>query len=376
MTELDAIVLGDLVRQRRGDQGHDSHRILRHGALLDAACADVVQKQDAHLVTGDQLIAAVRALHGNADTVRVRIRRQHQVSADFLGKGKALLKSSEDLGVRIRAGGKVAVRILLLRNNGDVRDAHVLQDPGDRYQAGAVQRRIDQLQAGVLRETRTDLAGFNGLIQGFLAVFADELDETLVNAFRKAHVLRAGEDIGLLDGIVNDCCGIVRHLAAVRSVSLVAIVLCRVVGRRDHDACVALIITGCKGKCRDRHQLVVDADVDAVCSEDACSVTREIPALQTAVIADSDGLGPALGLDPVSDTLGCLTDDPDVHAVRTCAECAAKTRRTELQSDGEAFLDLVVIPLDVTKLLVQVKINQICRKPALIIILIHVFPPF
>ena len=56
-----------------GHQGLDGHGIGGHGALLDAALADVIQQQHAHLVAGNQLIASVGAADGDAHPIRVGV---------------------------------------------------------------------------------------------------------------------------------------------------------------------------------------------------------------------------------------------------------------------------------------------------------------
>ncbi len=231
----------------------------------------------------------------------------------------------------------------MIGNDGDVGDAHILEDTGDRDETCSVQRRVDQLEACGLAETRADLARFDCFIQSILAVLADEFDEALFHAFCEGHVFGTGQDIGLLDGVIDDCGCVICHLAAIGAVSLEAVVFCRVVRRCDHDTCVAVIIAGCEAQSRNGHQLVVDADLDAVCSQNACRVTCEVPAFETAVIADSYGLVAALGLDPLCNTLCSLTDYPDVHTVCACAESAAKTCGTEGQRDRKALFDGIVV---------------------------------
>ena len=359
------------VRERRGDDGLAGDRFLGHGALLDRAGADVVEEQDAHLVAGDELIGAVRALHGDADAVGVGVRGEEQVRADFLREVDAHFHGGVDLGVRVRAGGEVAVRVLLLRNDGDVGDADVLQNGGDRDEAGAVQRGVDEFQAGVFRKTRADLMGLDRVEEGSLAAVADELDEALGNACREGDVLRAGEDVGLLDAVIDDGDRVIGHLTAVGTVRFVAVVLGGVVGRGDHDARVAVVVAGGEAQRRDRVQGVVDADFDAVGGEDAGSSFREVPALETGVIGDGDRLRAALGLDPVGDALGGLADDPDVHAVGAGAQRAAKARGTELERDGEAVRNGVFIALDLQQFGLEVEVLELGFQPAFIFIHVH-----
>ena len=345
--------------------------VLGHCALLDAARADVVEQQSAHLIAGDQLVGAVRALHGDTDAVCIGIGCQHKVCADFLGQIQALFKSSEDLGVGIRAGGEIAVGIFLLGNDGNIGNAHILQDAGDGDKSCAVERGIDELEACGLAETRADLARLDRLIQSFLAVVADEFDEAFFHALCKGNIFGAGQDVGLLDCVIDHCGGIVCHLAAVGAVGLEAVVLCGVVGGGDHNTRVAVVVAGREAQSRDGHQLVIDTDIDAVCSQNACGVAREVPALQTAVIADGDSLIAALGLDPFCYTLCRLADYPDIHAVCACAEGAAETCGTEGQRDGKALFDGIVISCNVLQLGLEVTVNQISFQPAFVLILIH-----
>ena len=144
----------------------------------------------------------------------------------------------------------------------------------------------------------------------------------------------------------------------------------------DHDTCVAVVVTCRKAQRRNGHKLVIDADVDSVCSKNACGVTREIPALETAVIADRDGLCAALCEHPAGDALCCLADNPDVHTVCACAECAAKTGSTERKSDRKTLFNGFIITLDVCEFRVQVRVDEIRGEPALVIIKIHSFSPF
>src|SRR5699024_11212052 len=145
-----------------------------------------------------------------------------------------------------------------------------------------------------------------------------------LHALGKGDVLCAGEHVGLLDLVVDDGGGVIGHLAAVGAVCLVAVVLGGVVGRGDHDARVAVVVPGGEAQGRHRHQGVVDADLDAVGSQDAGGRLGKDVALDAAVVADGDGLAAALGLDPVGQPLGCLTDDVDIHAVGAGAQHAAQ----------------------------------------------------
>ena len=125
MAKLHAVMLCNRIRQRSGYQAHHRHGLSGHGSLLNSSCADVIQKQYAHLITGNQLIAAVRALHGDTDTVCIRVGGKHQICLRRLGKLQTILKRLKDLRIRVRAGGEVTAGIFLLGNDGHVRNAHV-----------------------------------------------------------------------------------------------------------------------------------------------------------------------------------------------------------------------------------------------------------
>ena len=184
LSELHSVMLRHQIGQRRGNDGLDRNRFLRHGSLLDPARADIVEKKDAHLIAGDQLVGTVRAFHGDTDTVRVRVGRKHQIRSGLLRQFQAFLQGSENLRIRVGTGGEISVRILLFRNDRDVFDSDILQDSGNRYQAGAVERGINQLQAGGPAQARAHLARLDGRIQGVLAVIPHKLDQALLHAFR------------------------------------------------------------------------------------------------------------------------------------------------------------------------------------------------
>src|SRR5699024_7108667 len=150
-----------------------------------------------------------------------------------------------------------------------------------------------------------------------------------------------------------------------------AVVLGGVVGRGDHDARVAVVVPGGKAQGRHRHQGVVNADLDAVGSQHAGGRLGKDVALDAAVVADGDGLGAALGLDPVGQALGGLTDDVDIHAVGAGAQHAAQAGGAELHCNSKAVLDLCIVPLDLCQLGLEIGVLQVGRHPALVFIQIH-----
>ena len=364
-------MLGHSVRQRGGHDGLAHDGILGHGALLDAARADVVQQQHANLVAGEQLIAAVLALDGDAHTVGIRVGGQHQVGAGGFRQFQTKAQRLENFGVGIRAGGEVAVRVLLLGNDGHIVNADVRQNVGDGHQTGAVQRAVHQLETGGLADAGTDGAGLDGLVQSVDAVIAHILYEAGGNTLLKGHDLGAGEDVGLLNLGVDDVSGLIGHLAAIGAVRLVAVVLGGVVGRGDHDARVAVVVAGGKAQRRDRHERLVDAHMYTVGGQHLGGGLGEHIALDAAVIADGNGLGAALGLDPVGEALRGLTHHVHVHAVGARADDAAQTCGAEFERHGETILNGGIIALDAFQLGFEIRVGQIGGQPTFVHFLIH-----
>ena len=199
------------------------------------------------------------------------------------------------------------------------------------------------------------------------------MDQALLHAFREGHILRSGENVGLLDLCVYDSGSVVCHLAAVRAVRLISVIFRRVMGSCDHNARVAVIITGGKGKRRNRHQGIVDPYLDSICRQNACRVLCKYIALDTAVITDSHSLCAALCLYPVGKALRSLAHNIDIHTVGSCSQHAAETCGSEFQGNSETFFDLIVISADPGQLRFQIRIFQICFQPAFIIFLIHFY---
>ena len=246
-----------------------------------------------------------------------------------------------------------------------------MQNMGDRNQAGAVQRAVNQLQAGGLADTGTDGTGFDCFVQGVDAVIANVFDDALFQPLGKRHGFGARQDVGLLDFGVHDVSGLIGHLAAIGAVGLIAVVLGRVVGCRYHDTGVAVIIPGSKAQCGNRHQGAVNAHLYAVGGQNFGSSLGKHIALDAAVIADGNGLGAALGLDPVGKALGSLAHNIHVHAVGTGTDHTAQTGSAELKGNGKTILNGSVIVLNRFQLRLQVGVIQVGSKPTAVHFFIH-----
>ena len=141
----------------------------------------------------------------------------------------------------------------------------------------------------------------------------------------------------------------------------------------DHDTGVALIVAGGKAQRRYRHQCIINTDFDPVGGQNTGCVLGKIPAFQTAVIGNRDGLGASLGLDPVCDSLCCLTHDPYIHTVGACAKSAAQAGGTEFQRDGKTVLNGTFVSFNALKFRLQIKIFQFRFHPTFVFLHIHSF---
>ena len=245
-----------------------------------------------------------------------------------------------------------------------------------RDKASPVERGVDQLQPGGLCKAGAHLPCLNCFIEGLFAVISDEADQTLFHAFRKRNAFGTRQHVRLLNLAVNNGSGIVRHLAAVRAVGLVAVVLCRVVRSRYHDAGVALIISCREGKRWNGHQGVIDSYVDAIGGQHACGFLGKDIALQPAVIGNGNRLAAALCEYPVGKALGCLAHYPDVHPVGACTECSAQTGGTELQGNRKTVFNLILIVPDFQQLRQKIGILQVMGQPAFVFFSDHHLSPF
>lgn len=156
-----------------------------------------------------------------------------------------------------------------------------------------------------------------------------------------------------------------------RCIDLITVVLAGVVRSRDHDTRRGVQIAGRKRHSRHRHQDGPDIDLDAIGREHSGGHFCKHIALDAAVIADGNGLGAALGLDPVGKALGSLAHNIHVHAVGTGADHTAQTGSAELKGNGKTILNGSVIVLNRFQLRLQVGVIQVGSKPTAVHFFIH-----
>ena len=346
INDLHAESLCDRLDKVCGNDCLDNDRILRHGTELCALLADILKEHCTDLIAGEQCIAAVSVRHGNADSVAVRIGCEQQVRLDLIAETQAAFKGLTDLRIRIGACGEVAVRQLLLLDDGDILDADALEDLANRLIARAVERSIDDLQVALRANIGMDALCEHVFIEIFDDILPDIGDHAGLDGFLKIAGFYIIEHIQRIDLADDSICDIQRDLAAVGAVGLIAVVLCRIVAGRHHDTRRAAQCTDRKGEHRGRHQLGVDMHLDAVCSEHGSGSLCECIGLDTAVVGDCDARCLKGLLDIISKALRCAANGIDIHSVGTGAEYAAETARSECEILIEALTDCFVVAAD------------------------------
>ena len=301
---------------------------MRHSARRDAAAADEIKQDDTHLVAGDQAIAAFAVGDGGAAAVAVRVGADQDVGLDFVAEFEALLHRLADLGVWIRAGREMAVRVLLLGHDGHVLDAELPGQHPHTLESGAVERRIDELQ---LRDARAiaDALGVDGIDEFFKDCVRDIRDRPGGEGRVKVRTLRRREEVQLFDHLQNDVCGLRRDLAAVRTIDLIAVVLRGIVAGGDADADAAVQLAHSKAQRRNRLEPGIEMCGDAVCGEDRRGLARKHVGADAAVVGNGGTLRQLRAVQIVGNGLCGAADDIDVHAVRARAKDAAQTGGAE-----------------------------------------------
>ena len=128
-----------------------------------------------------------------------------------------------------------------------------------------------------------------------------------------------------------------------RCIDLITVVLAGVVRSRDHDTRRGVQIAGRKRHSRHRHQDGPDVDPDAIGREHSGGHFCKHIALDTAVVTDGHRRLGKILFQIISQTLRCLCNDIDVHAVGASADDAAQTARTKGKVTIERVLDFGII---------------------------------
>ncbi len=129
-----------------GYNGLDDAAVLRKRPHRLPRAQIIMNQKGSGLISGQGHIFPPPVFHHNANPVTVRIRSNDQIRSLFLCHGNGQGEHFVVLRIWILHSGKVGIRLLLLRNNGDVLKAQFLQHTSDRFVACTVNRCIDHLQ--------------------------------------------------------------------------------------------------------------------------------------------------------------------------------------------------------------------------------------
>lgn len=100
---------GDLFCHIGCDNRFDHHGCLGHLPVLQTLGTDIIQEQNAGLISGKQPVLAFGVAHSNAHTVAVRVCCQQQLRLILLCAADSKLQRLPNLRIRIRAGLESAV---------------------------------------------------------------------------------------------------------------------------------------------------------------------------------------------------------------------------------------------------------------------------
>ena len=276
---------------------------------------------------------------------------------NLLAEIDALLHSLTDLGVRIRAGREIAVRLLLLGNNRDIGDASALKNRGNGDKARTVERRVDKLKrsAGNFLDRKVrHAASEDGLVITLETGVVNPLDKALLNSLIEVHRLHAGKRIGLGDSLRNCIGGLTGDLAAVGAIGLIAVIRRRIMASGHANTTGALKVADGPGKRRHGRNLRIHESSHAVCCKNGSRRLNEQLTFIAAIASDGDRRMLEGRIEVVSESLGRTTDRIDIHTVSARTDSAAKASSTEGEILEESVGDGVLITL----LLHRVKLSE------------------
>ena len=354
-----------------GNDGFEHRRMCRHGVRQLLCGDDVIGEQHTDLVAGQGDILAGLVLEDDAGAVGVRVGADDQINIVLLcqldGERKAFLV----LRIRVLNGREVAVDLHLLRLTDNVLVAQAAQDLGNQTVAGTVERRVHQLELiGNLLYAVRIYRNLNNLAEvSLVGLLRQNTDQTVFDGLIVVCSFYTGEDIGLCHFVGNHVCLGRRKLCAVLPVNLVAVVLLRVVGSRDVDACDAAVVTDSEGQLRGRTQLIEQQRLDAVCGHDARRLLGELGREMAGVVCNGNTAvhcGLTIRYDQVCQTLCSLTDGKAVHAVEADAQYTAQTGRAERQRRKETAFDLFLIICNSSQLGMLVRREGRAVQPTLV----------
>ena len=304
----------------------NSYLILGFLATLFSHGKEPVHKQDTHLVTGKQHVIAVMR-DCSTHTVCIWVSCNQEIWLYLVSKLEAQLKCLTELWIWIGACGEVSVWLCLLWDNINVIDANLLEDARDTLHTCTVERRVHNLVAvGSLKSWNRDtLDSLDEVVQN---LFWSPNDQALLQALFKVHRLDV-KRIDACDVCRNLSRCLIRNLAAVIVVYLIAVIRRRVVACGKHDTCGSLEVADGKRERWDRLNTWVDIYTDAIsCQNTSCNLL-EILTLKARIPCKSHGRILIVSVEVICKTLSCLSNNVDIHAVGANANGATKTSGTK-----------------------------------------------
>ncbi len=230
------------------------------------------------------------------------------------------------------------VRLFLLGDDGHVLDAEAVGETLDAFQAGTVQRGVDELQL-INAGTVADVAFVKRVHVVVKALFGNIRDRAVSQTRVEVLVFHTVKDVDLADFVQNRVGHFQADLAAVRSVDLVAVVFGRIVGGGDADANAAVMVAGRPAEERDRLKAGIQHHFDAVRGKHGRGFAGEEVAVDAAVMGNRGHLRQVGRVQMIREALRGAAHDVNIHAVRAGAEDAAQTARTEFKIAVKAFVN-------------------------------------
>ena len=300
-----------------------------HLAGCDTVLDNIVQEEQASLVTVNQHPFALVVLASHTYAVGIRVACHHDVGVYLLGKFNCHGKRFRVFGIRRNHCREITALHHLFGHAVYILKAPFFQRSGNERSARAVKRSINDAEVFLtLDYFRVDRKGMN-LVQIYLVyIFTDNLNQIFV-AF----------ELDILNGylvyfIDNGCVVRSKYLCTVIPISLVAVVFFRVVACSQIDTALATEVADSEGNFRSRTQILEEINLDTVCRENIGRDFGELAAVVTAVVTHHNRDLPFVleaFVQIVCQSLGSRTYRIDIHAVAACTHDAAQTARSEFQ---------------------------------------------
>ena len=342
---LDAETVGHGVCHKRRHDRLDNILVAVQLAALGPASQLIAHQQHQSLVAVQQYIFTLAITQRNAYTVRVGIRRKHQIgtltTTQIYGHRHGLAL----LGIRRLDSGEVAVDYGLLGYHYYIGEPEIAQRCRNKTHAGAVQRRVDDLHVVILghalgRELHVVLDAVEIYA---VEILAQNLDIRCVGSGLHLRVvgdlLDLGYDVGIMRG---------GHLCAVRPIGLVTVILLGVVRGRYDNARMTLELAYGEAQFGCGTQRVEQVYMEAVRGENIGHTLGKHTRIVTAVVRHGNTyrLAREVLLKVVRKALRSGAHRVDVHTVRTHTHDAAQAARTELEILVETLGQLLFIVID------------------------------